>query len=221
MRRPSRETFRGSPATLRGLLSWTGVGRALEQPTGPTGCRGRTLLLAGMHHRRAMRVSQCPVVNHRFQSDLDENPSVHPGRERRTIDPIRHRFVFDRCWEIDLNDNKFSGRVDGNSRFGLLTAYYYFDKFDRIDPYWPSNAPLYPGFDVDGKGLTHNINLGDIKTLSSASVNEFRLGYFRLNQKLNQPLGGKGTMLGRPGICFRRWWPPRHLSRNTERRRHP
>jgi hypothetical protein len=97
--------------------------------------------------------------------------------------------------KVSLHDNKFSGRLDGNSRFGLLTAYYYFDRFDRIDPYWSGNAPLYPGFAIDGKGQTHNINLGVTKTLSSAVVNEFRVGYFRLNTTLNRPLGGTGTKL--------------------------
>jgi len=112
---------------------------------------------------------------------------------------------------INLRDNKFSGRVDANSGFaGLLTAYYYFDKYDRVDPYWSGNAPLYPGFSVDGKGQTHNINLGSTKTLGSGSVNEFRLGYFRLDTTFNQPLGGTNTTLadlgfapgtgGQPGI---------------------
>ncbi len=102
--------------------------------------------------------------------------------------------------KINLRDNKFSGRLDANSRFGLLSAYYYNDKYDRIDPYWASNAPLYPGFSVDGKGHTHSINLGDTKTFSSAAVNEFRLAYFRLDVTLNQPLGGKGTTLANLGF---------------------
>src|SRR5271156_1445828 len=101
----------------------------------------------------------------------------------------------------DLNDNKFSVRGDANTGFGLLTAYYYFDRFNRIDPYWPGNAPVYPGFSVDGKGQTHNINLGDTKTLSSSSVNELRFGYFRLNTVFTQPLGGKGVTLASLGFA--------------------
>ena len=101
----------------------------------------------------------------------------------------------------NLSDNKFSGRADGNSKFGLLTAYYYFDKYNRIDPYWSGNAPLYPGFSVDGKGMTDNINLGDTKTFSSAAVNEFRLGYFRLDTHFNQPLGGTNTTLADLGFA--------------------
>jgi hypothetical protein len=103
--------------------------------------------------------------------------------------------------KLDLNDNKFSGRVDDNTRFGLLSAYYYFDKFDRVDPYWASNAPLYPGFSVDSTGHTHTIDLGNTKTFSSAAVNEFRLGYFRLDAKFNQPQGGKGTTLASLGFA--------------------
>ncbi len=101
----------------------------------------------------------------------------------------------------NLHDNKFSGRIDANTGFGLLTGYYYFDKFNRIDPYWPGNAPLYPGFAVDSKGQTNDITLGATKTLTSSSVNEFRLGFFRLNTKFNQPLGGEGVSLSSLGFA--------------------
>jgi len=103
--------------------------------------------------------------------------------------------------KLHLTDNKFSGRVDANTGFGLLSGYYYFDRYDRIDPYWASNAPLYPGFSADGKGQTHNINIGDTKNFGSASVNEFRLGYFRLHATFNQPLGGKGSTLADLGFA--------------------
>jgi hypothetical protein len=103
--------------------------------------------------------------------------------------------------KLSINDNKFSGRGDANSGLGYLTAYYYFDRYDRVDPYWASNAPLYPGFSVAGKGQTHNINLGDTKTFGSASVNEFRLGYFRTDVSFNQPLGGTGTSLADLGFA--------------------
>jgi hypothetical protein len=104
--------------------------------------------------------------------------------------------------QVNLTDNKFSGRVDANTGFaGLLSAYYYFDRYNRIDPYWSGNAPLYPGFAIDGKGQTHNINLGSSKTFGASSVNEFRLGYFRLNTTLNQPLGGTGNTLTNLGFA--------------------
>src|SRR5277367_6134291 len=102
---------------------------------------------------------------------------------------------------INLTDNKFSGRGDANTGFGLLTAYFYWEKFNQISPYWPGNAPLYPGFGVDGKGQTYNGDLGATKTFSSASVNEFRLGYFRLDTLFNQPQGGTGVTLASLGFA--------------------
>jgi hypothetical protein len=103
--------------------------------------------------------------------------------------------------KINLHDNKFSGRVDGNSRWGLLSAYYYFDKFERIDPYWASPNPLYPGFGISSKGQTHVVNLGDTKTFGAATVNEFRFGYFRLDTPFNQPLGGTQVKLAQLGFA--------------------
>jgi hypothetical protein len=100
-----------------------------------------------------------------------------------------------------LTDNKFSGRIDGNSGIGLLTAYYYFDKYNRTDPYWLGNEPLYPGFAVKGFGHTDNVNLGDTKTFSSSAVNEFRLGYFRLFTRFNQPKGGTNVTLSDLGFA--------------------
>src|SRR3984893_2521427 len=102
---------------------------------------------------------------------------------------------------IDLSDNKFSGRGDANTSFGLLTAYFYWDRYNRIDPFWPGNAPVYPGFNVDGHGQTYSVDLGATKTLSSASVNEFRFGYFRLDTLFNQPQGGKGVTLSSLGFA--------------------
>jgi hypothetical protein len=100
-----------------------------------------------------------------------------------------------------LNDNKFSVRGDINSSFGLLTAYYYFDRYNRDDPYWAGNAPIYPGFDVAGKGQTHFIDLGDTKSFGAAAVNDFRLGYFRLDTLFNQPKGGTNTTLADLGFA--------------------
>ncbi len=105
------------------------------------------------------------------------------------------------AFSTNLSDNKFSGRLDANSQFGLLTAYYYWDRYNRVDPYWSGNAPVYPGFDVDGKGQNHFVNLGDTKTFSSAAVNEFRLGYFRMDTHFNQPQGGTNVTLADLGFA--------------------
>ena len=98
---------------------------------------------------------------------------------------------FTNAGKINLSDNKFSGRLDYNTTtWGLLSGYYYHDKFVLINPYWASPNPTYPGFSIDSKGWTDVFNLGDTKTFGSATVNELRFGYFRLDTPFNQPLGG-------------------------------
>jgi hypothetical protein len=119
-----------------------------------------------------------------------------------TINPATGLGIFSTsAGKLNLNDNKFSVRGDANTGWGLLTGYYYYDRYSRTDPYWASNAPLYPGFSVLGTGTTDSVNLGDTKTFSSNTVNEFRLAYFRLDAKFNQPQGGKGTTLQQLGFA--------------------
>lgn len=104
--------------------------------------------------------------------------------------------------KVNLTDDKFSGRLDYNtSGLGLLSGYYYHDKFDRVDPYWASPRPTYPGFSIESKGWSDVFTLGDTKTFGSATVNEFRLGYFRLDTPFNQPLGGTQTSLAELGFA--------------------
>lgn len=103
--------------------------------------------------------------------------------------------------KIDVNDNKASGRIDANSQYGLLTSYFYWDHYTRTDPYWPSNAPLYPGFQVGSNGTTYLVSLGDTKTISSSTVNQLVFGYFRLNTHFNIPNGGAGTTLASLGFA--------------------
>src|SRR5712692_393353 len=101
------------------------------------------------------------------------------------------------AFPLSLSDNKFSGRIDGNTHFGLLSAYYYFDRYTQISPYPTANVP---GFGAAGKGGTNVINLGDTKTLGGNAVNEVRFEFVRNNVSLNQPSGGTGVSLSSLGF---------------------
>lgn len=89
---------------------------------------------------------------------------------------------------IRITDNKASGRVDVNSRFGLLSSYYFFDQFLNINP-----DAFLPGFGSNTKGRTQFGNFGDTKTFGSNAVNEFRFGYIRIKDVLHSPTGGEGV----------------------------
>lgn len=84
-----------------------------------------------------------------------------------------------------LNDDKASGRVDFNSHLGQLSGYYFYDSYRQSVP----NVFL-PGFGSDFTGRSQVVNLGDSKTLGSASVNELRAGFTRIRYLIHKPTGG-------------------------------
>jgi Carboxypeptidase regulatory-like domain len=97
----------------------------------------------------------------------------------------------------NLTDDKASGRIDYNSRIGLLTGYYFFDQYDQNIP----NA-LLPGFGSENTGRSQVVALGDTKTLSAGSINEVRFGYTRLKYELHAPSGGAGVTPGTLGFAY-------------------
>lgn len=94
------------------------------------------------------------------------------------------------AYPLRLTDDKTSGRVDMNTRLGMLSTYYYFDNYTSNSPYWAAPLPLLPGFNVQGTGRTNVANIGDTKTISSTTVNEVRFEYVRLAPTISKPSGG-------------------------------
>lgn len=93
-----------------------------------------------------------------------------------------------------LTDNKFSGRVDANTRFGSVFGYYFFDQFSLLNPFPTATVP---GFSATTTGRTQAIDIGDTKTIGSSAVNEARIGYLRVNDGLNNPTNTiKATLSG-------------------------
>jgi hypothetical protein len=101
-----------------------------------------------------------------------------------------------------VRDDKFSGRVDGNtSRFGQLTGYYFFDDYTLDNPYPGTVAGAsIPGFDALYIGRAQLWSFGDTKVIGSNIVNEFHLGYLRNDNIIGQPKGGLGVSLASQGF---------------------
>lgn len=87
-----------------------------------------------------------------------------------------------------LNDDKASGRIDFNSHLGQLSGYYFYDSYRQSVP----NVFL-PGFGSDFTGRSQVVNIGDSKTMGSASVNELRAGFTRIRYLIHKPTGGDNT----------------------------
>ena len=99
-------------------------------------------------------------------------------------------------------DDKGSFRVDGNSsRFGMLSAYYFFDDYNVNNPYpTGQGGASVPGFNALNLGRAQLVNVGATKTFGATSVNEFRLSYMRNANNVGQPAGGVGPSLASQGF---------------------
>jgi Carboxypeptidase regulatory-like domain len=102
-----------------------------------------------------------------------------------------------------IRDDKGSFKVDANSnRFGLLSAYYFFDDYSLNNPYpTGQGGASVPGFNALTLGRAQLLNLGDTKTFGPSMVNELRLSYMRDSNNVGQPAGGVGPTLASQGFA--------------------
>lgn len=101
------------------------------------------------------------------------------------------------AFENTLRDDKGSGRIDANTRFGLLSGYYFFDQYSAVNPYPSANVP---GFSAANQGRAQDINFSVTKNFGPNSVNEFRLNYVRDVNSADVPIGGLGPSLSSLGF---------------------
>jgi hypothetical protein len=100
-----------------------------------------------------------------------------------------------------LRDDKGGVRLDTSSRWGLLSAYYFFDDYDLDNPHpTAQSGASVPGFNALTKGRAQLIALGDTKTLNATAVNELHLSYTRDYTDLGKPIGGRNVSLASQGF---------------------
>jgi carboxypeptidase family protein len=102
---------------------------------------------------------------------------------------------------LTLRDDKGAYRLDANTRWGLLSAYYFLDAWSQNNPYPTAQGGAnVPGFSADYVGRAQLLSLGDTKNVGSTSVNEFRFSLLRNSNDLGKPVGGVGTSLASQGF---------------------
>jgi len=99
-------------------------------------------------------------------------------------------------------DDKGSFRADGASRrWGMLSAYYYFDDYAVNNPYPVGQGGAnVPGFNALNLGRGQLLNLAQTQTFGSTMVNELRLSYMRNANNVGHPDGGVGPSLASQGF---------------------
>jgi Carboxypeptidase regulatory-like domain len=105
-----------------------------------------------------------------------------------------------------IQDDKGSARVDFNSnRYGVSSIYYFKDTYNLDNPF-PSGlgGATVPGngevFDALSNGVDQTVALSNTHPFGTATVNESRFGWTRLDNNIGVPKGGVGTTLGQQGI---------------------
>jgi hypothetical protein len=100
-----------------------------------------------------------------------------------------------------LNDGKGAGRIDANTRLGMLSAYYFLDSYTLNNPYpVAQGGASVPGFNAGYLGRAQLVNLRDTKSIGANAVNEFTVSFLRNNNTLGKPEGGLGVSLQSQGF---------------------
>lgn len=111
--------------------------------------------------------------------------------------PNAGSFFTTSAYPSTLRDDKFSSRVDANTRFGMLSGYYFNDDFVLTNPF-PQGG--IPGFESSTNGRAQMANVGLTKSFGPATVNEIRLSFLRNVNFSNVPKGGLGVSLASQGF---------------------
>ncbi len=105
-------------------------------------------------------------------------------------------------YDQTVRDDKGAVRIDGNTRLGLLTAYYFIDDFNLNDPYpVAQSGASVPGFNAITTGRAQLLALGHTRTFKTTMVNEIHFGYLRNNTNVGEPVGGRGVSLVSQGFA--------------------
>ncbi|MGA2592699.1 MAG: TonB-dependent receptor [Bryobacteraceae bacterium] len=107
-----------------------------------------------------------------------------------------------------LQDDKGAYRLDGATRWGMMSAYYFLDGWSQNNPYPVAQGGAnVPGFNALNLGRAQLLALGDTKTIGSTAVNEFHFSFMRDSTNLGQPIGGVGVSLASQGFVVGRNTP--------------
>jgi hypothetical protein len=97
----------------------------------------------------------------------------------------------------DTAANQGGVRVDANTRWGMLSAYYSIYDSSLLRPYGSNNVPGFANLDTSHP---QQINLSDTKSFGTTAVNEFRVNVLRYVSWVNNPTQGLGPKLSSLGF---------------------
>jgi len=105
------------------------------------------------------------------------------------------------AYKQKLRDDKGAIKIDTNTRWGAVSAYYFFDDYRMDNPYPTGQGGAnVPGFNAISLGRAQLAAVALTSTLGPTSINELRFGYMRTANNVGQPVGGVGPTLASQGF---------------------
>ena len=105
------------------------------------------------------------------------------------------------AYNQSLRDDKGAVKIDANTRWGAVSAYYFSDDYRMDNPYPTGQGGAnVPGFNAISEGRAQLATVALTSTFSPTAINELRLGYMRTANNVGQPVGGVGHSLASQGF---------------------
>jgi hypothetical protein len=105
------------------------------------------------------------------------------------------------AYDQTLRDDKGAARIDSNTSWGNLSAYYSLDEYSDNDPYPTGQGGAnVSGFNAVSFGRAQLVSVSTTKALSASAANEFHMSYMRFANVVGQPAGGVGPTLASQGF---------------------
>jgi hypothetical protein len=184
---------------LRGTVGGPYFASLLTQRLGYTVTQGEPYFLNGCTAADA-QAGQCVFGN----AEIPESAWSVPAQRMLEYIPAPNdaNGFATSAYNQTVRDDKAGARLDANTRWGLVSAYYFIDDFDLDNPYpTAQSGASVPGFDALTTGRAQLVALGATKTISSTTVNEAHVSYLRDLNNLGQPVGGRGVSLVSQGFA--------------------
>jgi hypothetical protein len=156
--------------------------------------------LSGTYSTSCTDPSQCVFPNASIPARAWSVPAQKLLQYIQTPNASANQFATS-AFNQALRDDKGAVRIDANTVWGLISAYYFLDDYSLNNPYpVAQGGASIPGFNALYQGRAQLFSVGDTKTLSATSANEVHLSYMRAFNDLGKPQGGLGVSLVSQGF---------------------
>jgi hypothetical protein len=182
-------------SSLTGAVSGSTWAQQLSQRLGYKVSPGESYYTAG-----CVVTTQCVFPN----ANIPQSAWSIPAKNLlRYIPPSNHgtNVFSSSAYNENLQDDKGALRLDSDSRWGMLSLYYFADGYSLNNPYPTAQGGAnVPGFNAVNTGRAQLVSLSETKSFGATTVNELHLSFMRNANQIGQPVGGVGPTLASQGF---------------------